>query len=461
VKGTRIPSCPGRDTLAFLRDPAAFTAGPGLDIGDVYRVRIPGYRLHVVTEPTVMERILVRDADAFVKSRIYWRELRRTMGDSMGSMDGPRWKYLHGVQRPYFTPRAVSRYLPEIDLHVARHVEELARRIESRTDHSADQTRTTREQRPDPQGPAPYDVLSALSELNARIVLSTLFGQDDRPIPHGIAERISDGNQIIAWRSKYPWRPLLARVNGVDRRSDALRAFFSEYVDDLRPQSKPDHLLGALESISADVDAPEFSSSLLRNEVMFHLGASTETQAAAEGWALYLLARHPDVLAEVRGEVDAAGQGDRISHRHLPRLAYTRQVVQETLRLYPPVYGVVRDCTSSVDLGPMTARPGETFLVSLYGLHRSPRVWNEPDAFRPERFSKERAGSIPKYHYVPFGAGRHVCIGQHLAVPAMTLTIAQLAQRFDWSFGEEPVRAEARPSLKPAGPFQADLRPRS
>lgn len=428
--------------LAFLRDPARFTAGAGLRLGDIYRVPMPGYRLHVVTDPALVEKILVHEADSFVKSRIYWRELRRSMGDSMGALDGAEWSYLHRIQHPFFSPKAVRRYLPDIERNLGRLLDEVG---------------------PPKGAEASLDVIGAFSEANARVVLSVLFGLDQETPVKEVVERIDDGNNILAWRSKFPWRSITAVLNGTNRRAARHKAFFTAFVDRLRAMATSggrETLLTALTRVEDDPEAPHLSPELLRNEVMFHLGASTETQAAAQGWALYLLWRHPQVLERLQAEVDGIDGGRAVGAEDLDSLPLARRVMQEALRLYPPVYGVVRDAVEGVDLGGLRAGRGDTFLISVYGLHRSPRLWKDPGEFIPDRFLPERAAELPRYQYIPFGAGRHVCIGQHLALPTMTLTIAKLAQRFVWSFPEGEVRPEARPSLKPSGPFRATLVPR-
>lgn len=425
------------DTLALLRDPAGFTAGKGLGLGDFYRIRLPGLPLHVVTDPELAEQILVEEADHFVKSRLYWNELRRSIGDCMGSLDGPRWTYLHRVQLPFFTPKAVGAYLPTVQGFVTRHMDELAQRVDA-----------------EPNVP----VIDLFAELNARVILSVLFGRHDEPAALDIHHRIADGHAIIAWKAKLPWRRALAWLNGVNLKARRHRIFFSDYTHRLgRSEAAADArlLLNALLRIADDPEAPRFPDTLLRNEIMFHLGASTETQAVTEGWTLYLLWKHPEVLEQLRDEVSRVAGDSGPAAEHVPKLTFTRQVLQEALRLYPTVYAVARDCAEPVELGGYPARRGQIFLVSVCGLHRNPRLWDDPDAFRPVRFHPNRVGSIGRYHYLPFGAGKHVCVGQHLALPAMVLALGHFAQRFDWSFPDADVRPVAFPNLKPSGPFVA------
>lgn len=437
-----LPVCSLRQTYAFLQDPAAYMVGPGLRMGDVYRVRRPGKALYVVTAPGLAEQILVGQAAAFEKSRVYWRELRRSLGESLGTLEGERWEYLHEAQRAFFTPDAIRSRMDAVEKQARDHF---------RAFHG--------------EGGAGAQValLDSFAVLNARIVLAVLFGQDGDPAAPEVARRIADGHAIVAWRDRFPWRPLLARLNGTNRRARRHKAWLGEYVDRLRRSASaadPRYLLHALTRLGADPKTPAVEGSLLHSEVTFHLGAGTETTATATGWTVYLLARHPEVLRTLRDEVSRTAGPDVVSARHVDELTYTRQVIQESLRLYPPVYAVLRDCVRASDLGVCAARPGETFLVSICGLHRNPRFWDDPDRFLPDRFAPARAAAISRYQYLPFGAGRHVCIGRHLALSVLTLTVAQLVQQFDCVFPEGDVVPASASSLKPSGPFTARLVPR-
>jgi cytochrome P450 len=441
-EGAPAPArCSARQTLAFMRDPPAFTIGAGLELGDFYRVPVPGMRLYVVAEPRLIEEILVAEQHCFEKSRIYWGELRRSFGASMGSLEGDAWVRLHTAQRPYFTPRAVEEYLPLVEDIASRHLERLTGRI-----------RETPEVR----------IGDVFAELNARLVLHLLFGRAEEPAALELAQRIAAGHALIAWNSRYPWRPVLAHLSGRARAGRAHAAFFRHYADGLADSAAtrdPRVLLSALASLARDSVAHGLPPDLLANEVTFHLGASTETQAAAESWALYLLWQHPRVLKAVRSEIRAAADEEPVGARHLPSLPLCRQVLQETLRLYPPVHAILRDCVRPARLSRHDAMPGDTFMISLYALHRNPRLWHDPASFRPERFGGPGPGQGERYHYLPFGAGRHVCIGRHLAMPAAVLVIARFVQLFDWSFtGMASPLAE--PSLKPHPSLTARIRPR-
>lgn len=434
---SHAPTCGVRETLAFWRDPARFTGGAGLGLGDLYRVRLPRQRLWVVTDPALVERVLVRDEGSFRKGRLYWEALRSLMGVSMGATDGEPWAFLHSAQRRFFTPRAVEGHLSGALEQVALHLDRLA--VGAGT-------------------PSRVRVLDSLAVLNARVTLAVLLGRDHEEAATELAARVVDGHALVARAAAAPWPALTTRLDGTRRTAAEHRRFFDRWVEEVRrghdPSADRELLLDALLRIEDDPDAPVPTDDVVRNEIVFHLGASIETMAAAEAWMLLLLSRHPWALERVVGEtMDAAG-GRPPGPGHVDALPWTRQVVEESLRLYPSVHAVVRDCVRAVELGGERVRPGDAVFVSVHGLHRNPRLWEVPDAFRPSRFGPGGEGVTARYRYLPFGAGRHVCLGRHLAIPVMVLTVARFTRRFEWSF-PDPVRAETRPSLKPAPPFEA------
>jgi cytochrome P450 len=432
-----------RDSLAFIRDPGRFTAFEGRALGDYYRLRLPGRNLHVVTHPSVIEEILVSRGPHFDKSRLYWGELRRIIGEAMASLEGARWRYLRKLEQPYFTHRATERYLPTAGEIITDELDELQRASSKRTE---------------------IPVLEITSRLNTRIILALLFGQEAGGERLEITRRIVDGEDTIAWRSRFPWRRWTGWLNGRNMRASGHKKFFDRYarkVGASEAASRDDIMLGALQAMRTDPDAPDYPEALLRNEMIVHLGASTETQGVAEGWCLYLLWKHPETLAQLRQEVRDVAGVEPVRPEHLPQLVYAEQVIRETLRLFPTAYGVVRDCVEETEVAGERVHPGQIFFISLVGLHRSPRFWDDPDRFDPSRFRLGYRDRLDKHQYMPFGGGRQVCIGQHLALPVMILAIAQIAQRFDWRFTVREIAPVGLATLKPSGPFRAVFTPRT
>ncbi len=198
-----------------------------------------------------------------------------------------------------------------------------------------------------------------------------------------------------------------------------------------RRQARADRsdLLSVLLQARDDETDTGMTDGQLRDEVMTLFLAGHETTALALMWTLILLAQHPDVVQRLQNEVDTVLDGRAASADDLAALAYTRQVCQEALRLYPPSYIIARWTEETVDLGTVRVPKHATVLVSPYTLHRRAEYVPDPERFDPDQFTPEAAAARPRYAYLPFGAGPRQCIGNHFAMMELQLVLATLAQR--------------------------------
>jgi cytochrome P450 len=178
--------------------------------------------------------------------------------------------------------------------------------------------------------------------------------------------------------------------------------------------------------------------------------AGHETTALALTWSLYLLSIHPAVEAEVRHEIAEVAGGGPLSPDHLDRLALTRRVIQEAMRLYPPAPILARTAVEDVPLGEVLIRRGTNVYVPIYALHRHKALWSEPDRFDPDRFLPEAAKARDRYAYLPFGAGPRICIGMSFALVEATAVLATILR---------DVRLTLRPGHLPELRSRVTLRP--
>jgi cytochrome P450 len=196
----------------------------------------------------------------------------------------------------------------------------------------------------------------------------------------------------------------------------------------------------------------------LMNELRTLFIAGFETTANAFSWTLYLLARNPGVAERWHREVDQVLGGAPPTWADLDRLGFVEQIAKEGLRLYPPVYNFSRDSTEADDLGGCPVAPRQLTMLAVWGVHRSPQYWEDALAFDPDRFAPERASRIPRGAYLPFGVGKHTCIGIHFAMAEMTLALAHLGQRFRLALVEErEPRVKAQITLVPGEPIPLRL----
>ncbi|KQV19262.1 MULTISPECIES: cytochrome P450 [unclassified Kitasatospora] len=188
----------------------------------------------------------------------------------------------------------------------------------------------------------------------------------------------------------------------------------------------------------------------IHDEIRSMMVAGTETSATLLLWAFHVLSSRPDVERRVHAELDQVLAGRPVAYTDLPRLEYLGRVIQELLRMYPTGWILTRRTTAEVSLGGHRIPEGADVFFSPYALHRDPAVFPDPDRFDPDRWLPERAGSIPRHAFLPFGAGVRKCIGESLAYAEITIALAALAGRWRLrSVTDHPARAVARSTLRP------------
>ncbi|MGH8723040.1 MAG: cytochrome P450, partial [Burkholderiales bacterium] len=194
----------------------------------------------------------------------------------------------------------------------------------------------------------------------------------------------------------------------------------------------------------------ELDGRALRDDVITFLLAGHETTANALVWTFWLLGQHPEVAARLRSEIDAALGRQPPTLDDLPRLAYVRMVLDEAMRLYPPVWVVDRNTIAEDVIGGHRIRKGTLVMLSQYVTHRHPAFWPEPERFDPERFAPEAAKARPRYAYFPFIGGPRMCIGAQFAVTEAMLILACLAPRFELTpVPGHPVEPNPSVTLRP------------
>ena len=201
-----------------------------------------------------------------------------------------------------------------------------------------------------------------------------------------------------------------------------------------------------------DDDGTTMTPEQLRDEVITLFLAGHETTALTLSWTFYLLSRHPDARAALEAEVDAALLGRSPGAADLFRLPFTEAVVSEALRLYPPAYVLGREAAEDTEIGGFPAPRGTTVFMSPWVVHRDPRYFEDPEAFRPQRWLDGLAKRLPRCAYLPFGGGPRLCIGQSFAMMEAVLLLATVCQRFRLTLEpDQPITPFASITLRPEG----------
>jgi cytochrome P450 len=227
--------------------------------------------------------------------------------------------------------------------------------------------------------------------------------------------------------------------------------------------AKGEHKGDLLEMLieAQDADTGEMmNDEQVRHEVAGIYGAGHETTALALTWAWHALNKYPTVLTKIRAEVDALGHIVQASD--LPNLPYTLAVIEETMRLYPPVPLTVRAAYESTEVGDAPVQQGDLVLIPVHNIHRHPDYWPDPNAFKPERFLPENKATLNRNAYMPFLTGPHMCIGNHFALIEGQLLLAMMVQKFNVS--ESPTHSDEGKTaitMRPKNGLPVTLMPRN
>lgn len=378
--------------------------------GDVVRLRWVNRHAYLVSHPDAVRQVLVDEAARFDKAPMYKDLLAYFLGNGLLTSDGDFWRRQRKLAQPAFHHKRIQAYGEVMVAHT---------------------TRLLREWRPGETRAIDHDMM----RLTLSIVAKTLFDADIERSANRIGDALTVLLEVTNERLQSPiqWIPawLPTRANRKRRAAvQALDEIVMRLIDERRA-SGDDHgdLLSML--IAARDDAGQgMTDRQLRDEAVTLVLAGHETTANALTWTWYLLSQHPEVEAQLHAEL-AHVLGDRLpTAEDLRQLPYTEMVVKESMRLYPPIPGIARQANADLVIGGYPVPKGLIVTISPHVIHRDPRWYPEPDAFRPERFSKENEKLLPKYAYLPFSGGPRVCIGNTFASMEAVLILATIAQRW-------------------------------
>jgi cytochrome P450 len=389
-----------------------------------------------VTSPALIKAVLLDERDKFQKITQI-RLLRPLLGRGILTSEGAEWKWQRQAAAPMFRPQDLAGFVPTF-VRVTQDLLERWRAAPQGSIHriDTDMTRST------------FDVISAtlLPSANAPTF--------ERSI--GVFQRSGGWNQLYAAMSLPAWVPRPGFFASM-RAISTLRAAVARMIQERRGmqergEPEPDDLLHRLMAARDPETGQSMDDEhLIDNLLTFYL-AGHETTAKALTWTLYLLARSPEWTAMLQEEIARVTDGGAITADHVDGLVRVRQVLKESMRLYPPVPMMSRQAVADARLDGLAVKAGTSVLMPIYAIHRHTRRWENPDAFDPERFSPEREALIPRYQYMPFGAGPRICIGMGFAMLEATAMLATMLQhaRFETVDGHEPLPI-ARVTLIPKG----------
>jgi cytochrome P450 len=421
----------------FSEDMLGFFTRAARDYGDVVRFRLVTRRAFLVNHPDPIERVLVREHQRFMKHRFFWSRARALFGQGLVVAEGAYWHRQRLLMQPSFRAEPLARY-----------AEAMVAEAESACAGWADGERR--------------DLHELFTRLTLCIATRAFFGAEPSQRTLGLAGVFTAAAEEIILRLRMPvqipdWVPTAGNrryLDAVRQLEDAVYGIIAERRRDPQPpgSARPD-LLGALLAARDDAGRP-LSDRQLRDEAITLLLAGHETTALALVWTSYLLAREPAVAEALQAEVRRVLGEHPASAADLDALPLTRAVVQEGLRLYPPAYAIGREARTDVELEGHRIPKGATVFMSPWVMHRDPRFFEAPEAFRPGRWLDGAATRLPRFAYFPFGGGARVCIGNAFALAEIALVLATLARHGRLCLdSDRPVAPRPLITLRPAEPI--------
>lgn len=399
-------------------------------------------RVFFVSDPVAIKRVFLDNVDNYPRFRYIRRLFQASLGTGSLGTEGELWWKHRRIAAPAIDHRAI---MPDIPAMIAA-AEAAARRLDAI-----------------PAGQA-FDLESAISGMLIDLWNEVVTGGDPEAVTmlNSLAKyprkpRLTDFTALGPWldplRPKHlrnkiaPFDPLLYSL--IDARSDPAYAGQKD-------------LIWRLIHLRDRRTGEGLPRSDVRDEAASMIAGGVSPTVRAMTWVWYLLAKHPEAEARLHRELDALLQGEPPGQAQLPQLAFARQVIDETMRLYPPIPGILREAAGPDQLGGHRIPKRAVIAIMPWVLHRHRKLWSDPERFDPDRFSPQRAAERHRFAYVPFAGGPRICVGATFAMTQMLIVVAVLARRFRFRLaaGHE-VRAVGHISLHPYGGLMMTVEPRN
>ncbi|QXJ23394.1 cytochrome P450 [Actinomadura graeca] len=447
VPGPRAPGPRGVPVLGSLRQwkggTAEFLLRMQRDHGEVSRMRLGPYTVHLVTEPAAVGRVLKENSGNYRRGVLY-EQFRTVMGTGLLTTDGDHWKAHRRAMQPVFTRKAVDAIGPNVVAATTEMLDEW----ESRARRGE-----------------PVELVTETLRLTLVTLSRSLFDYDIRPAAPVLKDVVGNVVEVMFKHGTIGemvpgWLP--TRRNRVIARD---RRILSRLVGEIRRHhavTGEGPLMKLIETASDPASGRPWTDEQIRDEILTIYLAGHETTAVALIWTLLSIANHPPVQEELDAEVDGVLGGRPPSAEDVPDLRFTGQVVDESLRLYPPIWIYPRDAVGQDELAGFHIPAGSSVLLSPLVSHRNPRFWDNPEAFDPHRFDPAVSAGRPKTTYFPFGAGARMCIGNFMALLELKMIVAMINQRFRLRLvpGEFLRYGDTSISLRPLSEVRVTLHPR-
>ena len=397
-----------------------------------------------VTEPELIQDVLIRQGDALAKSPELIRILGPALGTGLLTANGPTWRWQRRSLAPGFQHDKLLALLPAM---IA----------------AAEATRDRWLALP---AGAAVDVAHEMMLTTFKIIVDTMLsgprGLDTAVIERCVAAYLKPTSWMFALSllGAPEWVPYPGRRRGLDAAATMRRTVEAMVAARRATPGSTDDLVSLLLAASDPDTGRAMSDDEIADNLVTFMTAGHETTAMALGWTLMLLAAHPEVEERLLAEIDAVCGDGPVRPDHVARLAYTRQVLNEAMRLYPPAPIISREVLRPIAVGGLAVAAKSTLIVPIYAVHRHRSLWADPDRFDPDRFAPEPVKARHRYAFMPFGAGARICIGSAFATMEAVAVLAVLLKALRVEMPGAMPPSLMRITLRPSRPVSMRVAPR-
>jgi cytochrome P450 len=419
-------------------NPLEFFSKLARDYGDVAGIRVVNFRTIFINHPDTIEEVLVTHPRRYIKGRVL-RANRHVFGEGLLTSEGDFWLRQRRLAQPAFHRARVASY-------AATMVEYAQRLLEHWRDG---------EER---------DAHQEMMRLTLQIVGKTLFdsdvARDAQEVGKSMELMLELGANFRRTLFVPHWVPTPANLR-IKREIALIESILYRIITERRASGRDTGDLLSMLLHAQDEDGSRMTDRQLRDETITLFLAGHETTASTLSWTWWLLSRSPAVEARLHAELDTVLRGRAPSLDDLPKLLYTGNVITESLRLYPPAWGLARVAIEDHELAGYPLKKGMGVAMAQWVVHRDTRWYDSPEEFRPERWEGDFLKTLPRFAYFPFGGGPRQCIGNSFAVMEATLILAAIAQKFRLRLvANHPVVPLASITLRPRHGIRVTLESR-
>ncbi len=427
----KVPTVPAwefyKNSLRILENPLIFHRKKFEKLGDTFRLKIgPGSSVIFSRNAAFAQYALQKNHKNFSKTSIQTKDMAKYLGKGLLTSEGEYWKKQRKLIQPAFHKKQLVLLLNSIKAAISIELN----RIETGK---------------------PVDIFPVFNDLAFQVVVKSLFSSAVGQKEINRLQYITEAAQkMLVKELRQPylgwWFNLSGKIKKHTDLTDEARDILRELIDERRTSGeRQDDLLDMLLDARYD-DGSSMGNEQLIDEILILFTAGHETTSNALTFTAQLLARHPKAQEKILEEVKKANQETNSLAEFIQACTYTKMVIEESMRLYPPVYFIDRLNNEKDVFDGLEIPKGSTLLFSMYEIHRHKDFWQDPEKFEPERFTDPKKYSSC---YYPFGAGPRMCIGNNFAMYEMILTVAELIERYEISSSSTPIQIRPLISLKP------------